>query len=84
MNSSTNYTESTRAAFPHSEIPGSQVVSTSPGLIAADHVLLRLSVPEHPPHTLTSLTTKFRVEILISGPQSTQSSSATLAGGRRS
>ena len=58
MNSSTDHAESTRAAFPHSEIPGSQVVSSSPGLIAADHVLHRLSVPRHPPHTLTSLTTE--------------------------
>jgi hypothetical protein len=48
----------TRAAFPHSEIPGSKVVSTSPRLIAADHVLHRLSAPKHPPHTLSSLTTE--------------------------
>src|SRR5262245_42890535 len=48
----------TRTAFPHSEIPGSKVVSTSPRLIAADHVLHRLSAPKHPPHTLSSLTTE--------------------------
>jgi hypothetical protein len=48
----------TRTAFPHSEIPGSKVVCTSPRLIAADHVFHRLSAPRHPPHTLTSLTTK--------------------------
>ena len=47
-----------RVAFPHSEIPGSKVVCTSPGLIAADHVLHRLSAPRHPPHTLSSLTTE--------------------------
>src|SRR5689334_17152170 len=59
MNSSPDRAELTRAAFPHSEIPGSRVVSTSPRLIAADHVLRRLSAPEHPPHTLSSLTTEF-------------------------
>jgi len=60
MNSSVDRAELTRTAFPHSEIPGSKVVSTSPELIAADHVLHRLSVPEHPPHTLKSLTTEIR------------------------
>ena len=30
------------AGFPHSEIPGSRVICTSPGLIAACHVLHRL------------------------------------------
>jgi hypothetical protein len=42
-----------RTAFPHSEISGSKVVCTSPELIAADHVLHRLSAPRHPPLTLT-------------------------------
>ena len=32
---------------------------TSPRLIAAYHVLRRLSAPKHPPHTLSSLTTEF-------------------------
>jgi len=50
-----------RMAFPHSEIHGSKVVCTSPWLIAADHVLHRLSAPRHPPHTLRSLTTEFLV-----------------------
>jgi hypothetical protein len=59
MNSPHDRAALTRAAFPHSEISGSQAVSASPELIAADHVLLRLSAPEHPPHTLTSLTTEF-------------------------
>lgn len=59
MNSPPDHAASTRVAFPHSEIPGSQVGCTSPRLIAAAHVLRRLSAPEHPPHTLQSLTTEF-------------------------
>ena len=42
--------------FPHSEIPGSMPVSSSPGLIAAVHVLHRLPTPRHPSHALSSLT----------------------------
>ena len=41
--------------FPHSDIPGSKGVSTSPGLFAAYHVLHRLSTPRHPPDALCSL-----------------------------
>ena len=37
----------------HSEIPGSMVICTYPGLIAAYHVLLRLREPRHPPDALT-------------------------------
>ncbi len=40
------------AEFPHSDISGSQVVCTSPKLIAAYHVLLRLLEPRHPPFAL--------------------------------
>ena len=39
----------------HSEIPGSQLTSSSPKLIAGSHVLHRLSVPRHPPQALSSL-----------------------------
>ena len=46
----------TRNGLPHSEIPGSKVVCTSPRLIAAYHVLHRLLVPRHPPYALSSLT----------------------------
>ena len=46
----------TRARLPHSEISGSTVVCTSPKLIAAYHVLHRLSVPRHPPCALSNLT----------------------------
>src|SRR4030095_2524353 len=42
--------------FPHSEIPGSKVVCTLPGLIAAYRVLHRLLAPRHSPYTLSSLT----------------------------
>ena len=44
------------AGFPHSEIPGSKPACGSPRLIAACHVLRRLSAPRHPPYTLSSLT----------------------------
>ena len=36
----------------HSEIPGSRVICTYPGLIAAYHVLHRLREPRHPPCAL--------------------------------
>ena len=36
----------------HSEIPGSRVICTYPGLIAACHVLHRLREPRHPPDAL--------------------------------
>ena len=35
--------------LPHSEIPGSKRVSSSPRLIAGNHVLHRLCVPRYPP-----------------------------------
>lgn len=47
------------AGFPHSEISGSKVACTSPKLIAACHVLLRLHAPRHSPCALSSLTIKF-------------------------
>ena len=43
------------AGFPHSEIPGSKVALTSPGLIAECHVLHRLCAPRHPPNALITL-----------------------------
>lgn len=42
--------------FPHSEFCGSRSFSNSPQLIAALHVLLRLSMPRHPPLALCSFT----------------------------
>ena len=41
--------------FPHSEISGSKPVRDSPNLIAAYHVLHRLSAPRHPPNALKTL-----------------------------
>ena len=45
----------TPAGLPHSEIRGSKDACSSPRLIAACHVLLRLPVPRHPPCALTAL-----------------------------
>ncbi len=42
--------------FPHSDIGGSPDICSSPPLFAAYHVLLRLSVPRHPPCALFCLT----------------------------
>ena len=53
----------THAGFPHSEICGSMVTCTSPQLIAAYRVLLRLIWPRHPPYALTYLTFVFRFVI---------------------
>ena len=41
--------------FPHSEIPGSKLICSSPRLIAACHVLHRLLMPRHSPYALCSL-----------------------------
>ena len=45
-----------RCGFPHSDIPGSGLASSSPRLFAAGHVLHRLFPPRHPPNALSSLT----------------------------
>ena len=42
--------------FPHSEISGSQLICSSPKLIAAYHVLHRLLMPRHSPCALLCLT----------------------------
>ena len=49
-----------QAGFPHSDIPGSRLVCSSPRLFAAYHVLLRLPVPRHPLYALRSLTIHLR------------------------
>ena len=55
------------AGFPHSEIAGSQDICSSPTLIAAYHVFLRLLVPRHPPYALIRLTIQcFRIYTLHS------------------
>src|SRR5919199_1063462 len=60
--------------FPHSDIPGSKLVCSSPGLIAAYRVLHRLLAPRHSPYALSSLTTSvfkkhcvFRKELPFAG-----------------
>ena len=45
--------------FPHSEICGSKLICSSPQLIAACHVLLRLLMPRHSPYALLSLNFQF-------------------------
>ena len=45
----------TRRGFPHSDIPGSKLVCSSPRLIAAYRVLHRLLAPRHSPYALSSL-----------------------------
>src|ERR671918_2439117 len=44
-----------RVGFPIRKSPGQRLVSTSPGLIAAAHVLRRLLAPRHPPCALVLL-----------------------------
>ena len=51
------------AGLSHSEIPGSRVICTYPGLIAAYHVLLRLREPRHPPDALTCFRLKYQLPI---------------------
>ena len=46
----------TAAGFPHSEICGSMDICSSPQLIAACRVLLRLLMPRHSPYALINLT----------------------------
>ena len=50
--------------MPHSEILGSKPVRGSPRLIAAYHVLRRLSAPRHPPDTLKTLDCSHRQSAL--------------------
>ena len=47
--------EDRKGGFPHSEIAGSKGASASPVLIAACHVLHRLSTPRHPSEALQRL-----------------------------
>ena len=49
------------AGLPHSEIPGSMDICSSPRLIAACRVLHRLSVPRHSPCALYSLTNQKQI-----------------------
>ena len=51
--------------FPHSEIPGSMDICSSPRLIAACHVLRRLLMPRHSPCALYSLTYRIFADPLV-------------------
>ena len=58
----------TPGRFPDSDISGSTLVSSSPKLFAAVHVLHRLSTPRHPPRALHSLTVSLRHDSSLSRP----------------
>ena len=53
------------SGFPHSEIPGSMDICSSPRLIAACHVLRRLLMPRHSPCALSSLTFRILADSLV-------------------
>ena len=53
---SVTYLSMNPGEFPHSEIPGSMLICSSPRLIAAYHVFHRLPVPRHSPCALVRLT----------------------------
>ena len=53
---SVQYRSMSFGEFPHSEIPGSMDICSSPRLIAAYHVFHRLPVPRHSPCALVRLT----------------------------
>lgn len=56
MNSCAGSQAFTLTGFPHSDIPGSMDICSSPRLFAAYRVLRRLSVPRHSPCALSNLT----------------------------
>ena len=56
--------DSSPCGFPHSEIHGSKLICSSPWLIAACHVLLRLLMPRHSPYALVRLNFLYIVPIL--------------------
>jgi hypothetical protein len=67
MYSSRGFSDMTRRGFPHSGIHGSTPACGSPWLIAANHALLRLLTPRHPPSALSSLTTNLLPSSFESG-----------------
>ena len=74
------YRMSPYGGLPHSEIPGSKVICTSPGLIAAYHVLRRRQEPGHPLCALSNLLVSTRFDFSSSSrPASDQSVSRTPA-----
>src|SRR5215813_10068583 len=69
MYSEAGFSDMARRGFPHSDICASTPACGSAQLIAANHVLLRLLTPRHPPSALSSLTTSLSVSTACS-PQS--------------
>ena len=65
------YRMSPYGGLPHSEIPGSKVICTSPGLIAAYHVLRRRQEPGHPLCALSNLLVSTRFDFSSSRPDRT-------------
>ncbi len=57
MNSARNDTVLPISGFPIRKSPDQSLLSSSPKLFAASHVLHRLLAPRHPPYALRSLTT---------------------------
>src|SRR5688572_31140126 len=57
MNSVQDDSELPETGCPIRKSPDQSLFSGSPKLIAANHVLLRLLAPRHPPYALSSLTT---------------------------
>ena len=61
--------------FPHSDIPGSSDICSSPRLFAACHVLLRLLMPRHSPCALIRLTSSTWIPLTFSADPLFRSSS---------
>ena len=66
-----------RVGFPIRRSRDQRLVSTSPGLIAAAHVLLRLLAPRHPPCALSLLTRKEHVSLPLWSFQGARGSAST-------
>lgn len=60
--------EDCKGGFPHSEITGSKGASASPVLIAACHVLHRLSTPRHPSEALQRLIVSQQNSCVVAPP----------------
>ena len=60
--------EDRKGGFPHSEIAGSKGASASPALIAACHVLHRLSTPRHPSEALQRLIVSQQNSCVVAPP----------------
>ena len=59
------FLDSSSRGFPQSEIHGSKLICSSPWLIAACHVLLRLLMPRHSPCALIRLNFRTFVPVLL-------------------